>query len=258
MLTSLHNEKVKHARALAHQRKARGRHRQFVVEGVHLLQEAERAGIQPALIFCTEAFYGSPAGARIVERWASLVELVSDKVMASLSDTVTPQGVLSVVPFLNLEASKRDLILLIDNLRDPGNVGALLRSALAAGVDEALISPNSVDLYAPKVVRSAMGAHFRLPARDDLDWSSIAACVAALPVLLADAAGEIEYDRWDWRKPSVLIVGGEAEGASPAGRALATHRIRIPMRGGTESLNAAVAGSVILFEAARQRRQTIA
>jgi TrmH family RNA methyltransferase len=75
-----------------------------------------------------------------------------------------------------------------------------------------------------------------------------------LNVLLADASGDIDYDRWDWRQPAALIVGGEASGAGPEGRALATHRIRIPMRGSTESLNAAVAGSVILFEAARQRR----
>jgi TrmH family RNA methyltransferase len=178
---------------------------------------------------------------------------VSDKVLAAISDTVTPQGVVAVVPFPQIDVARRSLLLVLDNVRDPGNVGTLLRSAAAAGVDEVLVAPDSADPYSPMVVRAAMGAHFRL-ALGEADWPAIAGRVAGLAVLLADAAGEVAYDRHDWQTPSALIVGGEAEGASAEGRALAAQRVRIPMQRDSESLNAAVAGSVILFEAARQRR----
>ncbi len=255
MITSLANPKVKHARAIARQRKARAHHRQFLIEGVRLAQEAERAGIQPALLFCVPAFAQSEIGLRLAERWPAVFEQVSEKVLASISDTITPQGVVAVMPYLQLKADRRDLLLIVDHLRDPGNLGTLLRSALAAGVAEVIVSAGSADVYSPKVVRAAMGAHFRLPIRFDVDWPTIAANVSNLKVLLADAAGELDYDQWDWRQPSALIVGGEAEGASAEARSLAAKRVRIPMQGETESLNVAVAASVILFEAARQRKQ---
>ncbi len=255
MITSLSNEKVKHGRALLHQRKARERHQQFVVEGVRMIQEVERAGIEPALLFCAHEFLQSENGQGVAQRWPQRVEVVSTNVLASISDTVTPQGVVAVIPFPRIEPTKRDLLLIVDNVRDPGNLGTLLRSALAAGVDEVLVSVGSADVFSPKVVRAAMGAHLRLPMQHDLDWAAIAVRVSHTQILLADAAGELDYDQWDWCKPSALIVGGEAEGASDASRALAPQHVRVPMRGDSESLNAAMAGSIILFEAARQRRK---
>jgi RNA methyltransferase, TrmH family len=254
MITSLGNAKVKHARALLQQRKARERHQQFMVEGARLMQEVERAGIEPALIFCAPEFSQSEHGQRIARRWPKQTESVSDKVLVSLSDTLTPQGVVAVVPCPSLKPVKRDLLLIVDNLRDPGNLGTLLRSALAAGVDEALVSAGSADVYSPKVVRAAMGAHFHLPIQPDVDWPSLTARVGATSVLLAETNGELDYAQYDWRQPSALLVGGEAEGASAEGRALAKLRMRIPMHAKSESLNAAAAGSIILFEAARQRR----
>ena len=253
MITSLTNPKVRHARELLHRRRAREEHRQFVVEGVRLVEEAHRAGKTPALFFYTAAFARTAAGQRL---GLPTGVVVSDKVLAAISDTVTPQGVVAVVPFPQIDVARRSLLLVLDNVRDPGNVGTLLRSGAAAGVDEVLVAPGSADPYSPKVVRAAMGAHFRL-ALGEADWPAIAGRVAGLAVLLADAAGEVAYDRHDWQTPSALIVGGEAEGASAEGRALATQRVRIPMQRNSESLNAAVAGSVILFEAARQRRLNI-
>jgi TrmH family RNA methyltransferase len=244
---------VKHARELLRKRKAREQHRQFVVEGVRMIEEAHRAGIRPALFFYVPAFLASAEGRRLAEDWRGAGETVSDKVLASISDTVTPQGVLAVVPYPQLAAARRALVLVLDSVRDPGNSGTLLRSAAAAGVDEVLIGPGSADPFNAKVVRAAMGAHFRV-AVETAEWAEIARRVAGLDVVLAEAAGELDYDRHDWRRPSALIVGGEAEGASAEGRALARRLVRIPMRGGSESLNAAVAGSIILFEAARQRR----
>ena len=253
MITSLDNDRVKHARELLRKRKARERERQFVIEGVRLLREAHRAGIRPALFFYVPDFAASAAGTLLVEAWHGVGDSVSQKVLASLSDTVTPQGAMAVVPYPEMEPARRELCLVLDGVRDPGNSGTLLRSAAAAGVDEVWVAPGSADPFSPKVVRAAMGAHFHVPIRQG-DWPLIARELAGLEVLLADAGAEAAYDRHDWRRPAALIVGGEAEGASAEGRALATTRVRIPMARQTESLNAAVAGSVILFEAARQRR----
>jgi TrmH family RNA methyltransferase len=257
MISSSSNDKVKHAHALLQQRKAREQQRQFVIEGARLIQEAERAGMMPALFFCTPAFLDGEHGRRLSAPWRAAAELVADKVLAALSGTVTPQGTVAVVPFPSLAPARRSLVLILDQLRDPGNLGTLLRSALAAGVDEVLLSEGSADPYNPKVVRSAMGAHFRLPLQSGLTWESIAEQCAALNLLLADTSGDRAYDAYDWRRPSALIIGGEANGASPAARAAAARRLFIPMHGASESLNAAVAGSIFLFEAARQRRGTV-
>jgi TrmH family RNA methyltransferase len=179
---------------------------------------------------------------------------VSERVMKAMADTVSPQGVLAVVPFVELAPlPSPSLGLVVDRLRDPGNLGAILRSANAAGVGQVILAPKTVDPYNPKVVRGAMGAHFRLPIVA-LSWPEIAEALAGVQVLLADARAEQAYDEVDWIWPSALIIGGEAHGASQEARELAADTIAIPMHGGVESLNAAVAASVILFEAARQRR----
>jgi TrmH family RNA methyltransferase len=179
-------------------------------------------------------------------------------VFATLVETITPQGIAAVVvqPQLPLPAQPT-LILVLDQLRDPGNAGTLLRSGEAAGVDLVLFAPGTVDPFNDKVVRAAMGAHFRLPLRSCADWAAVQSLLpAAAPCYLAAAAAQLSYDRVDWRQPAVLIIGGEATGASPMAQTLA-QPISIPMHGQVESLNAAMAGAVMLFEAARQRRQAL-
>ncbi|NTU80724.1 MAG: RNA methyltransferase [Chloroflexales bacterium] len=146
------------------------------------------------------------------------------------------------------------LRLVLDGIQDPGNVGTLLRSAEAAGVGLALCATGTADPYSPKVVRAAMGAHFSLPLRADLGWDEISLELSTCQmVFAADAEATMPYFAADWKQPAALIIGGEARGISDDGMALATHRIAIPMVGRAESLNAGVAGSVILFEALRQR-----
>jgi TrmH family RNA methyltransferase len=173
-----------------------------------------------------------------------------------LSETVTPQGVAAVVDLPHLPvASPRTLTLLLDQVRDPGNAGTLLRSAAAAGVDLVLFGPETVDPFNEKVLRAGMAAHFHVPLRTCEHWDEVQAWLEpAQPIYLAEAAGAREYDEVNWLLAATLVVGGEASGASAWVRQQAT-TISIPMQGETESLNAAVAGSVILFEAARQRRR---
>lgn len=256
MLTSTSNPKIKLVRSLS-RRRAREEARQFVVEGVRLIEEAVGAGIAPALVFYTALAQGDRRVRILLEKLCKMTrELheVSDAVMKEIASTQTPQGILAVVPFPELTiASDPGFILILDSVRDPGNLGAILRSARAAGVDSVMLAPGSVDAYNDKVVRAAMGAHFRLPIRS-ASWEEIAVQLRELKrVYLADAHGELDYKQADWSRPFALIVGGEAEGASEPARKIATAGVRIPMRGDVESLNAAMAATVLMFEANRAR-----
>ena len=254
MITSAQNERAKYVRSLA-RRRVRQREGRFVVEGTRLLDELERAGIRPALAFYTGAWAESPAGQRLLPLLRTAVEgawPVAETVMAACSDTQTPQGVLAVLPFVHLEP-KPGLLLILDGIRDPGNLGTILRSAESAGVGQVLLAPGTVDLYNPKVIRGAMGAHLRLPVLSQ-DWTAIGEQAGDRAVWLADAAAQTAYHAVDWTRPSALIIGGEAFGAGQEAAKLATGRISIPMAGETESLNAAMAATVILFEAARQHQ----
>lgn len=259
MITSVVNEKVKYVRSL-YRRRVRYRERHFVIEGVRLVEEASRAGIVPALIFYSEGVNATPGGRELlaeIQKGGTPAFAASERVMKAMADTVSPQGVLAVVPFVELPPpSSPSLVLVVDRLRDPGNLGTILRSANAAGAEQVVLAPQTVDLYNPKVVRGAMGAHFRLPI-EALSWPEIAEALGGVQILLADARGEQAYYQVDWTRPSALIIGGEAYGASREAKELATATIVIPMHGGTESLNAAVATSVILFEAVRQRRKAL-
>jgi TrmH family RNA methyltransferase len=255
VITSTQNERAKYVRSLS-RRRVRQREGRFLVEGTRLVEEVARAGIRPALVFFTESWAQTPEGQRLLAQLPPAEEgawPVSEAVLAACADTETPQGVLAVVPFVE-NAPGPGLVLVVDGVRDPGNLGTLLRSAEAAGAGQVLLAPGTVDLYNPKVVRGAMGAHFRL-AVAQLDWPALTRRLGGHAVWLAEAGGEVAYEAVDWTAPSALVVGGEATGAGAQAAALATGRVRIPMAGGTESLNAAMAATVILFEAARQRRK---
>jgi TrmH family RNA methyltransferase len=184
----------------------------------------------------------------------SLVEEVSPAVMKSASNTHTPQGILAVMAqrLLPLPADL-DFILLLDAIRDPGNLGTILRTAAAAGVQGIILTPDSVDPFSPKVLRSAMGAHFRLPLLV-LAWIEIEALLKpGVKIYLSDVANSLPYTQADFRSPVALIIGGEAEGAGAEAQLLAERRIHIPMAPGVESLNAAVAAAILMFEVVRQR-----
>lgn len=253
--TSLANPRVRYARSLQRER-VRTREKRFVIEGIRSVQEALNAGVRPVLAFYTARLSASTAGAALLARLhqaADELVLVTPAVMDSLSGTVTPQGVLAVVPMPALPWPVQGLVVVLDSLRDPGNVGTILRTAWAAGVAGLATSTGTVDLYAPKVVRSAMGAHFSLPLQSSLDAAGLARLLSGRRTILADPAG-LPYWQVDWHGDAALIVGGEARGAEVAA-GLAQARAAIPMAAGVESLNAAVAAAVLLFEAARQRRE---
>jgi TrmH family RNA methyltransferase len=253
MITSVHHDKVKYLRSLSDrkQRLAEGR---FVIEGARLIDDALAAHCQPDWIFCAQRLL--PRANETVQRLrARNIEVidVSDAVLKACSETETSQGLIGVIkqPQL-LWPSEPRLIVIADRLRDPGNLGTLLRSSAAAGVSGVLLAPETVDAFNSKVVRGAMGAHFRLPILA-ADWAAITDRVRGLNVYVAEADGARPYTSIDWTHPSALIVGGEAEGTSEAATKLSTARISIPLAREVESLNAGVAASVIVFEAKRQR-----
>ena len=256
MITSTQNSKVKWVRSLLNSRRARRESRAFVVEGVRLVEEAVIACLDALLVIYSDDL--GERGQQVIERFADSgipTEEVSPQVMRVISDTQTPQGILAVLSMRALPLPKNlDFVFIADGIRDPGNLGTMLRTASSAGVDGVFLSPESVDPYAPKVVRAAMGAHFRLPI-DCLLWSDIQKHVYKnnLCVFLAETEKGDLYNRVDFVRPVAIIVGGEAEGHSREAQELADEWVNIPMPGGGESLNAAVAAAILMYEVVRQR-----
>jgi RNA methyltransferase, TrmH family len=254
MITSTQNPKLKLARSLMGRPKERREAKAFVVEGVRLVEEALAADWPLRFVLVGETL--SQRGQELVKKLESKgieVEQVSDALLSSISETETSQGILAVLHYSLLSIPQSpDFVLIPDSVRDPGNLGTLLRTAAAAGVQAVFLPPETTDAFAPKVVRAGMGAHFRLPIHT-LTWEEIRTATKSLKVYLADMEGSPCWEM-DFRLPLALIVGGEAEGATKEARKLAGVVVSIPMPGKTESLNAGVAGAILLFEVVRQRK----
>jgi TrmH family RNA methyltransferase len=253
MITSNQNPKLKLVRALLGRPKERRDANAFVIEGIRLIEEAVTAGWRFQFVLYTDGL--SERGQDLIKVLIAHrvdVEEVAGDLLQKVSDTEMPQGILAVLEFMNLKIPDTpNFILIADQIRDPGNLGTLIRSGAAAGVQAILLPDETTDAFAPKVVRAGMGAHFRVPILS-LTWDEIRENTKGLQVYLADMGGQSCWET-DLNKPLALIVGGEAEGASAEGRQLATQKICIPMAGNVESLNAGVAGSVLMFEVVRQR-----
>ena len=254
VITSAANPAIAFVRSLG-RRDRRAAERAFVVEGVRAVRDALESGATPRLLLLRQ---GEPdASVDLVLSAGAPARVVERRLFDRLSDVQTPQGVLAVFPFPSLAPAPDDpapLVLVLDRLRDPGNLGTLLRAAAAAGVNAVYLSPETVDPWNPKVVRAGMGAHFRIPLIP-LDTAILDELRGRFPRrAIASAAATRPYDAVDWTGPAALVIGGEAEGVGPEMEAWGTEEVGIPLAHDVESLNAAVAGVVILFEAARQRR----
>lgn len=257
IITSSSNPHVKLLRAL-HESQGRQKESAYLVEGVRLVEEAltsvalvRSVYVEPEALATTDR--GRSLLTRLRETGLPLYELSASS-LAAASGTVTPQGVLAVLtlPPSPVVSDATRLIVVLDTVQDPGNLGTILRSAAAAGAGAVITTAGSADVYAPKTVRSAMGAHFRLSTLAGLRWSEIQPLLAGRQTMLAEASGGVPYYEIDWTLPSALVIGGEPHGATSAGRAAAPLTVSIPMARGVESLNAAAAAAVLLFEARRQ------
>jgi TrmH family RNA methyltransferase len=254
MITSTANRHVKWVRALQTKRRARQEKGVFVIEGMRLAQEAVASQLPVQLVLHTNHL--GARGHGLVNNLARLgaeVEVVSESVMAACSSTESPPGLLVVLPTPTIPIPERlSLALVVDRMADPGNLGTILRTALAAGVEALFMTKGTVDPFNPKVVRGAMGAHFRLPI-EIVEPDDLAQRLDSLEVWIAEADQGKPYHEMNWRQPIALIIGCEAHGPQPKIRNLAKGQVHIPMRGSSDSLNAAIAAAVILFEIVRQR-----
>jgi TrmH family RNA methyltransferase len=256
-ITSLQNPRVLAARKLL--RRTR-RQTSFLVEGPIAVLEALRSEAQVEEIFLGE----EAAAASDVASAAGDVPVwtVGEGVLRSLTSTTTPQGVVAVVdrPLMDLTSlpASIDLALVLAGVRDPGNAGTLVRSAVAAGVDVVIFTADSVDPLGPKSVRSTSGMLFHVPYVDEPDMAAVKQALTERGVRLvgAEASAERAHYDADLRSPAALVVGNEAWGFSPEVRSHLDETVSIPMPGPAESLNVAIAGSLLLFEAVRQRSAT--
>lgn len=262
MINSVHNKFIKEAAAILAKKKERDRRGLFAVEGGKLFGEAPAERI-------AQVYIAESARPQLTEQYGEKLkslpcEIVSDEVFGKLSDTVTPQGILCLVrqysynieEILTKDKKERSLFILLEDLQDPGNLGTIFRTAEAAGANGVIMSSRTADIYNPKTIRSTMGSIYRVPFLYEADLSSIIMRLRkeGVSVYAAHLSGEADYDTYDYRKDTAFLIGNEGRGLREETAACADTLIRIPMEGQVESLNAAVATSVLLYEAYRQRR----
>jgi len=253
-ITSRDNEQYKAIKRLvskASERKERG---VCVLDGAHLLAASLDSGLRPEEIYVTRAGIERAEVSRLVARSKVQPVVLPDNLYDALSTVESPTGVMAVVrtPGSAEVRADADLVLLLEDIQDPGNVGTLLRSAAAVGAGHVLLSPTCAFAWSPKVLRAAMGAHFALNLVEGADLAAWTARFKGQSVAL-DGSGETSLYDLELRGKTALLVGNEGAGLSPQLRDAASVRARIPISKRMESLNAAAAGTVALFETARQR-----
>jgi TrmH family RNA methyltransferase len=255
---SVQNSMVKHAFSLKNPKKIKDAE-DFLCEGFHLVGEAFASGLNLRFIFATPEAQATDEGRKLFElskkektRWIP----VNSKIIAYVSDTTTPQGILAVAqkPAARWPSQPLSLILCLDRLQDAGNVGTLFRSAEAFGVQGVLLTEGCCDIFNPKVVRSSMGSIFRVPFQTSQSEESAMAWLKEQGVSSLALSGTAESLLWDLSLPKAvgLWVGSEGAGLSEDLMKACDARVKIPMQGKVESLNAGVAGSLALC-VARQR-----
>ncbi len=254
-IQSSQNDKYKHFKALK-QKKERSLTGQYTVEGVKSVKDAIEACADIFAILVSEAFYSQNE----FELPQNIdVYVISDKLFPSLSSTETPSGIIAVI---NIK-EKQDIILNInkpyiycDNVRDPGNLGTIIRTADAAGFGGVMLSPECVDIYNPKTVRSSMGSFFHIPLYEDVKYFEISQFKAqGFSVFCSLLDNDtIDYTLSDMKKPLILVIGNESNGISDEMRHLADEKVKIPIDGKAESLNASIAAAILMYEVNRQRK----
>ena len=256
MLTSLQNPLVKQIKKL-HQTKERRQQQLFCLEGTHLLEAAVTVD-RPLAILCYTIAWQTKHSALCEQahQLASRVELVSADVLRSLATTVEPDGVVAIVERTSTpEPTFSSLGLVLETIQDPGNLGTMIRTAAAAGAEGLLLSADSVDFDHPKVLRSSAGQWFKLPMGMNADLQSALRHYQqqGMQIIAAVPTAPLTYWQVDLRQPTLILLGNEGAGLSPALTTLANKQVTIPLNPGVESLNVAIAAALILYEAKRQR-----
>lgn len=269
MITSVNNERVRKVVAYVTKSKARREEDVFVIEGMKMLREAPV--LQVREVYITEKFLDHAGEEDKEILWRYGAETVTEEVMKKMSDTQTPQGVLAVISQYHYtweevvtgysvgNENAMPLILVLENIQDPGNLGTMLRSGEGAGVTGVILGKGSADIYNPKVIRSTMGSVFRMP------FAYVESVPEAVKVLndsgvrtyAAHLKGTHDYDEFDYTYPTAFLIGNEGNGLTKETADTAGNYVLIPMKGKVESMNAATSSAILTFEASRQRRRSV-
>lgn len=254
MITSTSNEQVKNIIQLKEKAKVRRQKKLFVVEGIKMFREIPKDKL--VSVFVSEKF--EKENEELLSHTDYI--MLSDSVFKKISDTVTPQGILAVVKqneftvedIIERRDKERSCIVVLDRLQDPGNLGTIVRTGEGAGITGIVMSNDSVDLYNPKVIRSTMGSVFRVPVAvvPDLQDAIKKMKQNGIETYAAHLNG-MEYQKGAFGKDIALLIGNEAKGLSDEVSVMADKLIKIPMEGKVESLNAAVATAILMYEARR-------
>lgn len=257
MITSTSNAQVKYLLQLQKKSKARNEEKVFLVEGIRMFVEVPAERVEK--VYVSETFYNKKKEEINFSNYK--MEILSDTVFQYVSDTKTPQGILCVVKqkeydVKKLLEAKNPHFMVLDNLQDPGNLGTIVRTAEGAGVDAVFMSKDTVDIYNPKVIRSTMGSIYRMPVVyvEDLIALLEAFKAKGIKSYAAHLEGKNSYDQESYNEGTAILIGNEGNGLREEVSNAADIWVKIPMLGQVESLNAAIAASVMMFEVARQRR----
>ena len=258
MITSIANPQVKELLQLQKKSKARNEKGVFIVEGVKMFQEAPRDRIEK--VYLSENF--EQKRGKEMNLSGLPVEVLSDKVFSHVSDTKTPQGILCLVKQKKVDLSEMlekttPFLMVLDNLQDPGNLGTIVRTAEGAGVTGIIMSRDTVDIYNPKTIRSTMGSVYRMPffyVEDILEFLEDLR-EQGIRTYAAHLDGANNYDEESYKEACAFLIGNEGNGLRDEVAKKADIWIKIPMYGQVESLNAAIASSILMYEVSRQRRK---
>ena len=257
MISSTSNPQVKRLLQLQKKSKARNEEKVFIVEGLRMFVEVPEERVEK--VYVSESFYNKKKQEFEWNKYP--YEILSDSVFQHVSDTKTPQGVLCVVKQKSYNVEKllkaeNPLFMVLDNLQDPGNLGTIVRTSEGAGVDAVFLSKESVDIYNPKTIRSTMGSIYRMPVIYVEDLLELLDMFRekGIKSYAAHLEGKNSYDQESYKSGTAILIGNEGNGLRDEVSNKADIWVQIPMKGQVESLNAAIAASVLMFEVARQRR----
>ena len=257
MISSTSNPQVKRLAQLQKKSKARNEENVFIVEGIRMFAEVPKNRVEK--VYISESLYNKKK--QELDLQGMSFEILSDSVFQHVSDTKTPQGILCVVKqkHYNIEdllKIEKPHFMVLDNLQDPGNLGTIVRTAEGAGVDAVFLSKESVDIFNPKTIRSTMGSIYRMPVIyvEDLLELLDTFKEKGIKSYAAHLEGKHSYDQECYKEGTAILIGNEGNGLRDEVSQKADIWVQIPMKGQVESLNAAIAASVLMFEVARQRR----
>ncbi len=259
-ITSRQNPLIKRFRVV---REGQEKHL-MLIEGVRLVEEAIKAELHFEVVAYTDRLHTSTRGQELYQELLKLScrgALVTESIMSTMSDVVSPQGVAAIVhlPYASLDdaiVKQPALVIIAHQLQDPGNIGTIIRTAEAVGADSIITTTGTVNPFSLKALRSSMGSSFRLPIILSLKSQQVIEFCQQnkLQIVAASVKATKQYTELDWTLPTALIIGSEADGLDPFMSKVAQENICIPMAKDVESLNVSAATSVLLYEAARQRK----